>query len=156
MKHWQVIAVFALSACSSAVPVPPRATASVIPNSNTLQVVIHDPKPVIGVRMITAAGETVNALRMDTTRLVGPPSSGASLGFGIGGFSSGRGGGFGSGFGVGVPVGGGTPRVDSVVTATLPINDPDDYRRDWRGYRIDVLFGNPPETLTVNAPPPPP
>lgn len=156
MKHWQLVALCALSACTSATPTPPRAAASIIPNSNTLQVVIHDPKPVIGVRMITADGEAVNALRIDTDRLVEPPSSAASVGFGIGGFSSGRGGGFGSGVGVGVPLGGGAPHVDSVATAMLPIDDPDGYRRDWQRYRIDVLLGNPPETLTVSAPPPPP
>jgi hypothetical protein len=154
MKRWQLVALFALSACSSATPVSPRAVASFIPNSNTLQVVVHDPKPVIGVRMITAAGKTIDAQRIDTERLVGPPSPGVSLGFGIGGFSGGRGGGVGSGVGVGVPVGGDPPSVDSVVTATFLINDPDGYRRDWQRYRIDVLLGNPPETLAVSAPPP--
>ena len=46
-----------------------------------------------------------------------------------------------------------------VSTASLPLPDPVDYRREWRDYRIRLDFGIPPgetETREVAAPEPPP
>ena len=46
-----------------------------------------------------------------------------------------------------------------VSTASLPLPDPVDYRREWRDYRIRLDFGIPPgetETREVPAPEPPP
>ena len=46
-----------------------------------------------------------------------------------------------------------------VSTASLPLPDPVDYRREWRDYRIRLDFGIPPgetETRDVPAPEPPP
>jgi hypothetical protein len=44
-------------------------------------------------------------------------------------------------------------------TASIPLPDPVEYRRDWRGYRILLGFGDPPgtvETRDLAAPEPPP
>jgi len=46
-----------------------------------------------------------------------------------------------------------------VATASIPLPDPVEYRRDWRNYRIRLSFGNSPdevETREVTAPEPPP
>jgi len=46
-----------------------------------------------------------------------------------------------------------------VSTASIPLSDPVEYRRDWRGYRIRLDFGDPPgdvETRELAAPEPPP
>jgi hypothetical protein len=46
-----------------------------------------------------------------------------------------------------------------VSTASIPLPDPVEYRRDWRGYRIRLDFGDPPgdvETRELAAPEPPP
>jgi len=46
-----------------------------------------------------------------------------------------------------------------VSTASIPLPDPVEYRRDWRNYRIRLSFGDAPdqvETREVNAPEPPP
>ena len=44
-----------------------------------------------------------------------------------------------------------------VSTASIPLPDPVEYRRDWRGYRIRLGFGDPPgavETRELPAPEP--
>ena len=44
-------------------------------------------------------------------------------------------------------------------TASIPLPDPVEYRRDWRDYRIRLDFGDPPgaiETRELAAPEPPP
>jgi hypothetical protein len=46
-----------------------------------------------------------------------------------------------------------------ISTASLPLPDPVDYRREWRNYRIRLDFGIPPgetETRELPAPEPPP
>jgi hypothetical protein len=46
-----------------------------------------------------------------------------------------------------------------VSTASIPLPDPVEYRRDWRGYRIRLGFGDPPgavQTRELPAPEPPP
>ena len=46
-----------------------------------------------------------------------------------------------------------------VSTASIPLPDPVEYRRDWRGYRIQLSFGDPPgevESRELAAPEPPP
>jgi hypothetical protein len=46
-----------------------------------------------------------------------------------------------------------------VSTASILLPDPVEYRRDWRGYRIRLDFGDPPgavETRELAAPEPPP
>ena len=46
-----------------------------------------------------------------------------------------------------------------VSSASIPLPDPVEYRRDWRNYRVRLSFGNPPgevETREVNSPEPPP
>jgi hypothetical protein len=45
-----------------------------------------------------------------------------------------------------------------VSSASIPLPDPVEYRRDWRNYRIRLSFGDAPdqvETREVNAPEPP-
>ena len=43
-------------------------------------------------------------------------------------------------------------------TASIPLPDPEAYRRDWQHYRIRLVLGNPPqvETREIAAPAPPP
>ena len=44
-------------------------------------------------------------------------------------------------------------------TASIPLPDEVEYRRDWRSYRIRLTFGDPPgevETRELAAPEPPP
>ena len=46
-----------------------------------------------------------------------------------------------------------------VATASIPLPDPVEYRRDWRGYRIRLDFGDPPgdvQSRELPAPAPPP
>ena len=46
-----------------------------------------------------------------------------------------------------------------VSSASIPLPDPVEYRRDWRNYRVRLSFGDPPsevETREVNSPEPPP
>jgi hypothetical protein len=46
-----------------------------------------------------------------------------------------------------------------VSTASIPLPDPVEYRRDWRSYRVRLSFGDGPdeaETRVVDAPEPPP
>ena len=46
-----------------------------------------------------------------------------------------------------------------VSTASIPLPDPVEYRRDWRSYRVHLSFGDGPgevETREVDAPEPPP
>jgi len=46
-----------------------------------------------------------------------------------------------------------------VSTASIPLPDPVEYRRDWRSYRVRVTFGDEPgevEIREVDAPEPPP
>jgi hypothetical protein len=46
-----------------------------------------------------------------------------------------------------------------VSTASIPLPEPVEYRRDWRSYRIRLNFGDPPgtvETRELAAPEPPP
>jgi len=59
---------------------------------------------------------------------------------------------------------GGAPQQRSaffamVSSASIPLPDPVEYRRDWQRYRILLSFGDPPgevETRKVDAPEPPP
>lgn len=148
-----LVILASLAGCSSP-PEPPRATASFIPNSNLVQVVVHDPKPVRTVRLVAPDGRVTAAQAINTDRFFQPPSSSSSLGLGIGGFSFGRSSAIGTGVGLGVPLGTSEPRVESVASATVPIDDLDDYRRDWQRYHIEVELGDPPEVLTLAAPPP--
>jgi hypothetical protein len=49
--------------------------------------------------------------------------------------------------------------LEMVATASIPLPDPVEYRRDWRGYRIRLSFGDPPgevESRELAAPEPPP
>jgi len=46
-----------------------------------------------------------------------------------------------------------------ISTASIPLPDPVEYRRDWRSYRVRLSFGDAPgevETREVDAPEPPP
>jgi hypothetical protein len=46
-----------------------------------------------------------------------------------------------------------------ISTATIPLPDPVEYRRDWQSYRVRLSFGDAPgevETRDVDAPEPPP
>ncbi len=46
-----------------------------------------------------------------------------------------------------------------ISTASIPLPDPVEYRRDWRNYRVRLSFGDAPgevETREVDAPEPPP
>ncbi|MBV8133756.1 MAG: hypothetical protein JO282_14770 [Alphaproteobacteria bacterium] len=46
-----------------------------------------------------------------------------------------------------------------VSSASIPLPDPVEYRRDWQSYRIRLSFGDPPgevQTQEVDAPQPPP
>ena len=46
-----------------------------------------------------------------------------------------------------------------ISTASIPLPDPVEYRRDWRSYRVRLSFGEPPdevEAREVDAPEPPP
>jgi hypothetical protein len=77
-------------------------------------------------------------------------------------FASGPGYGFGSGnIGPGLTLGGAQQRVAvlaMVSTASIPLPDPVEYRRDWRGYRIRLDFGDLPgevKTREITAPEPP-
>jgi len=62
------------------------------------------------------------------------------------------------------PGGAGAPQqrvtlLAMVSTASIPLPDPVEYRRDWRAYRIRLDFGDPPETIETRelpAPQPPP
>jgi hypothetical protein len=62
------------------------------------------------------------------------------------------------------PGGAGAPQqrvalLAMVATASILLPDPVEYRRDWRGYRIRLDFGDPPgavETRELAAPEPPP
>jgi hypothetical protein len=152
--RWSLVILGSLVACSSASP-DPRAAASFMPDSNTLQVVVHDPKPVRGVRLVAPDGKVTEASSINTDRVFDRGGySGSSVGLGIGGFGFGRGGGVGGGVGVGVPLGGGEPPVLSAATASIPLVAPAAYRGDWQHYRIEVLIGDPPEILSVSAPAP--
>ena len=49
--------------------------------------------------------------------------------------------------------------LEMVATASIPLLDPVEYRRDWRGYHIRLSFGDPPgevESRELAAPEPPP
>jgi hypothetical protein len=62
------------------------------------------------------------------------------------------------------PVTGGAPQQRAtflvmISSASIPLPDPVEYRRDWRNYRIRLSFGDAPdgvETREVDAPEPPP
>jgi hypothetical protein len=76
-------------------------------------------------------------------------------------FASSPGYGFGSGnIGPRLTVGGAQQRVAvlaMVSTASIPLPDPVEYRRDWRGYHIRLDFGDPPgevKTRELVAPEP--
>ena len=46
-----------------------------------------------------------------------------------------------------------------VASASIPLPDPVEYRREWRSYRVRLSFGDPPqevETQEIAAPEPPP
>lgn len=126
-------------------------TADFIPGSNVLQVVVRDPQPVRAVRLVAPDGTVTEAGSINTDRVY-DGGSGSSLGLGLGGFGFGRGGGGGGGVGVGMPLG--SPRVHSVATATIPLAAPTAYRSDWQHYHIDVLIGDPPQIVSLNAPEP--
>jgi len=52
-----------------------------------------------------------------------------------------------------------TAFLTMISTASVPLPDPVEYRRDWRTYRIRLSFGDAPgavETREVDAPEPPP
>jgi hypothetical protein len=152
--RFSLVILAGLAACSSASH-DPRAAASFISAGNAIQVVVHDPKPVRGVRLVAPGGESTAATSINTDRAFAPPGySGSSVGFGIGGFGFGRGGGVATGVGVGVPLGGGEPQVQSIATATIPLQAPEAYRKDWQLYHVEVLIGDPPEILSLPAPPP--
>ncbi len=77
-------------------------------------------------------------------------------------FASSPGYGLGSGdIRAGVALGGAQQRVAllaMVSTASILLPDPVEYRRDWRGYRIRLDFGDPPgavDTREITAPEPP-
>ena len=42
-----------------------------------------------------------------------------------------------------------------VSTASIPLPDPVEYRRDWRGYRIRLGFGDPPSAVEIRELPAP-
>jgi hypothetical protein len=62
------------------------------------------------------------------------------------------------------PLTGGAPQqraafLAMISTASIPLPDPVEYRRDWRRYRVRLSFGDAPgevETREVDAPEPPP
>jgi hypothetical protein len=151
--RWSLILLGTLVACSSAAP-EPLAVASFVSDGNFLQVVVRDPKPVRGVRLVAPDGRVTEASTINTDRVFDRGGSGSSVGFGLGGFGFGRGVGVGTGVGVGMPIGGSGPQVQSLVTASIPLSAPEAYRADWRHYRIEVLLGDPPEIRSLSAPPP--
>jgi hypothetical protein len=149
-------ALLVLSGCSSGTQAGPPTHADFIPHSNVIQVVVNDPRPVRSVQLVAPSGLATPATSINTDRAVYPGSPGASLGFGVGGFSGGHGSGFGSGAGFGLPLGGGQPATaQSIATATIPLADPADYRQNWQSYHIEIQLGDPPSLLTLGAPPPP-
>jgi hypothetical protein len=152
-----IAALLIVSGCTSASPAGPQTRADFIPNSNVIQVVINDPRPVRSVQLISPNGEVIPANGINSQRTVYPGySPSPSVGLGIGGFSGGRSSAFGSGIGFGFPLGGGEPAaVQSVTTAAIPVPDLAAYSQNWQGYRIEALIGDPPTVLTLGAPPPP-
>src|ERR1700710_2107990 len=89
--RWSLVILLVLAACSSK-PADPRTSASFIAGSNALQVVVRDPKPVRGVRLVAPDGAVTEASTINTDRIV-DHGGGSSVGFGLGGFSFGGGGG---------------------------------------------------------------
>jgi hypothetical protein len=153
-----IAALIVLSACSNGAPTEPQTHADFVPNSNAIEVVVNDPRPVHSIRLISPDGDVISAADIHTERTVYPGySPGPSLGLGFGGFSSsGGGGGFGSGVGFGLPLGGGEPAAArSITTATISLPDPAAYRQNWQRYHIEVQIGDPQSILMLDAPQPP-
>ena len=150
MRRVSLVLLGSLVACSSS-PTASPVTAAFVPGTNVIQVTVRDRNPVRGIQLITPDGRAIQATNLDTDRVV-EPSPGPSLGLGIGGFGFGRGGGFGSSVGVGVPLAGGARAVQTTATGTIQV--PDGYRAAWQYYRIDVLMGEPPATVSIAAPQP--
>src|SRR5437764_605716 len=93
-----------ISGCTSGSSTGPQTRADFIPQSNVIQVVINDPRPVRSVQLISPTGEVNPATAINSERTVYPGySPSPSVGLGFGGFSGGHGGGFGSGVGFGFP-----------------------------------------------------
>ena len=96
----------------------------------------------------------VNPSPSATSYLATPTSPYAATAIGVGNLSA----------GLTSSVNTGAPQqqvtIQTVIsTASLPLPDPVDYRRDWRNYRIRLDFGIPPgetETRELPAPEPPP
>lgn len=149
MRWLSVLLLGSLAGCASAPS--PTTTASFIPGSDVIQVIVHNEQPVRGVQLVAPDGTVTHATSINTDRLI-EPNSGSSVGVGIGGFGFGRGGGFGSSVGVGFPVGGGSRPVDTVASASIPVAP--GYRADWQHYHIEVLVGEPSRIISIAAPQP--
>jgi hypothetical protein len=152
--RWSLVILGTIVACSSAPP-EPRATASFVSGANVLQVVVRDPKPVRGARLVAPDGTVTEASTISTDRVFDSGGyANSSVGFGVGGFIGRPGGGFGTGVGAGAPLTSGEPQTESVATASIPVGAPEAYRRNWQQYRIEVLIGDPPAILSLSAPAP--
>jgi len=121
---------------------------------------------VSAVELIQPDGGVVLAHRHDTetvreTRAADPGYSGSAVGVG-GGFGVGSGGFVGTGFSFGFPLGGGGGPAETVVkeirtTAEIEVPDRDDYRANWRAYKIRVTMnrGDGATDITSLGPPQP-
>jgi hypothetical protein len=166
-KFVSLLTVIVLAACADT-GLPPLATDQIrvrFPPGGVVDVIVIDAVdrlPLRQAELVAPDGQTTPASYLNVNpspgvnfdqEFVNSPYAGNS--FGVGNFTA------------GVAAPGLTPGAPQqriaflamVSTASIPLPDPVEYRRDWRGYRILLGFGDPPgavETHELAAPEPPP
>lgn len=102
-------------------------------------------------------GRVEPATILEHSTVVGPSSGGIAPSVGVGVFG-GSSSGIGTGVSIGVPIGGGRRTGEAYLRsrARIVVRDADVYRRDWRGARVHLDFGEnaDPRSLLLPAPEP--
>jgi hypothetical protein len=133
-----------------------------------VQVTVSDYRPMRSAELLGPGGVVIRAYSIDTNRAVAAeqplfrPPLGAGGGF-VAGFGGG-GGSFSTGLGIALPLGGNYAAPGSQVavsgqvqsTALIRLDDPQDYRRTWRDWKLRVQLGDPPNAGFVFLPAPQP
>jgi hypothetical protein len=167
-----VLLVLGLASCAEygdAGQGPDTAVARFVPGGEVtvVQVTVSDTRPVRAAELDGPDGKVVPAYSIESNpaSVYGRPAFRPSIGMGGGGGFGGGNSSFGGGLGFAMPLNGADVAPGSVSlssgqiqsTALIRLPDPQDYRKTWRDWRVQIQLGDPPEVkfITFQAPAPP-
>lgn len=145
-----LVAILALTGCSSHEPPPPAppplTTGFAAGLNGVVEVTMTDPQPVEQASLIAPDGKAFAAYQISRDHLPGASQPGIAAGLGLGVFGGTYNNGVSQGFGIGFPFfGSAPPPAEPVVASHALIRVPDmpAYRSAWQSWKLHLRMGTP-------------